>query len=268
MSLVISALHFDWSGYDNCFAKATGELGLDGVELSLGEPIGDACYAPEALDYLRSSAEQHGAILSAHLWDDYAALPTDTAIERLRYWLTLAKRAGMHALILHGGSYPQQRPGLSRFKQVLEAVVKDAEKAGVTLLLENHYPYSYRDCRELCSEPWEFLTIFHEISSPALRVCFDTGHAHMAHKTREIITELAPYIAYLHLADSAGEHDDHFGFGKGTVEWETIFSLLHTIQFAGDFCIEFPLPKYPEEFEHCRSAVREYQKKQVFKIGN
>ena len=259
MSLVISALHFDWSDYDDCFARATGELGLDGVELSMGEPVGHSSYAPEALDRLRATAERHRAVLSAHLWDDYAALPPDIAQERLRYWIALAERSGMHGLVLHGGSYPEQRPGLARVKQVLEGVIDLAEKAKVTLLLENHYPYAYRDCRELFSEPWEFLELLQAIDSPALRVCFDTGHAHMAGNTRELLSAISPYIAYLHLADSVGEHDDHFGYGKGTVEWGTIFTLLHEMRFDGTFCVEFPMPRYPQEFELCRHDVRSYQ---------
>ncbi len=256
MNLVVSALHFPWDTLDACFREARQTLGLDGVELSFHSSLARPHCTREDLEQIAPLREQHGVSVCAHIWDDLAALDAAAACASLDAWRRVAVRAGVTGLVVHGGSHPDRREGLRRVAHVLETVLPAFERSGVNLLLENHYAYDYRDCHELFSEPWEFAELFQRLSSPALRACFDTGHAHLTRNGEELLRALAPQLAHVHLADNHGEHDDHCMYGEGTVPWESYFARLAEDAFDGTFCVEFPVREDRAPFAACIARLR------------
>ena len=255
MKQIISALHFEWKDMGECIGRAVDEFGLDGVECSWA-PIYERPHCTrQDLDELAAIARQRDLVLSAHIWEDPAQADPSTTQENLREWLRLCERTGATDLVVHGGSFPDQRAGIANVRRTLEGVLPDFERKGVVLHLENHYAFDYHDCHELLSEPWEFLEIF-SLDSPSLGFCLDTGHANMTGNSEALIRELAPWLRYIHLADNQGTDDDHDMFRQGTVAWDRIFSLLREIAFDGVFCVEFPVHEDEGPFRRCVKEIQ------------
>ncbi len=255
MHLVISALHFIWRDIDEAVERATRTFGLDGVEWSWKTSFARPHCTREDVDRLTALAGRHGHAFSAHIWENLAASDGVRARDDLLDWLNLASKTGVRNLVLHGGSYDDQKQGIARTRQVLERVLPAFERAKVVLNLENHYAYAYRNCRELFSEPWEFQEVL-ALDSPSLRVCFDTGHGNMTRNTAELLNTLAPWINYVHLADNHGVDDDHVAYRQGTVDWETVFTLLRANGFDGACCVEFPVRDDRRPFDACLADIR------------
>ena len=62
----------------------------------------------------------------------------------------------------------------------------------------------------------------------------------MSKNTTAFIDELPPHLAYTHIADNLGEHDDHLAFEEGTVDWAKEIAHTLSVGFRGPFVIEFP----------------------------
>ena len=255
MRFVISALHFAWNTPAECLARALGEFGLDGVELSLSTAWRRPHCTREDLAWIAAQAPVE-ARLSAHIWENLAQLGPARGADALRGWLPVCAEARIGSLILHGGSHAEQRQGIRLTRETLAAVLPDFERAGVVLNLENHYPYAYRNCQELFSEAWEFREVL-SLDSPSLRFCFDTGHGNMGRNGVELIRELAPWLAYVHLADNGGVDDDHCGFRQGTTDWDGYLAALREIGFDGTYCVEFPVREDHGPFHACLRELRQ-----------
>jgi sugar phosphate isomerase/epimerase len=254
MQYVISALHFAWETPEECLARATDEFGLDGVELSLNLSYSRPHCTEEDLAWLAVDGPKD-VHLSGHIWENLAQLGPDRGAEALLYWLPVCHRAGIDNLILHGGSHDDQQEGIRLTREALASVLPMFEAAEVVLNLENHYPYGYRDCHELFSEPWEFQRVL-DLDSPSLRFCFDTGHGNMSKNGVELIRELAPWLSYVHLADNGGVDDDHCGFREGTTDWDGYLAALRDVGFAGTYCVEFPVREDTAPFARCLRELR------------
>lgn len=237
----ISCLHYDWTTLDEAFSRAD-EFGVDLIEFSTTR-LAEGDYAPCAM-----LAAKHGIGVSLHAWSDLTGQRPLEAVEELRFLLTVCRQMTASHLILHCGTSPQRAVGLERLAQVCYKVAADYERAGVTLCLENHYPYEYHNLDELGGEPEDFLHLFSIVTSPAICFCLDYGHSHMAHNTEAFIAQLAPYLAYIHIADNLGEHDDHLGPEEGTIDWPQVLALTLRTGFRGPFVIEFPEKNDPGRF--------------------
>lgn len=253
MKKVISALHFDWRDIDECTRVATTAFGLDGVELSWHETFSRPHCTQVDLAALACS-ERVGTMRSAHIWDNLSEPPPADVSSSLLRWLAWCQQTGTTDLIVHGGSYVEQREGIARAKRVFESVLPAFERARVTMNLENHYAYTYRGCNELFSEPWEFLEVL-KLNSPSLKFCFDTGHGNMTKNSLDLIDTLAPWLNYVHLADNRGVDDDHLAYGEGTVAWDAIFARLRALKFDGVMCVEFPVREDREPFNACMKSI-------------
>ncbi len=255
MKIVISALHFEWRDIPDCIRRTRDEFGIDGVELSFDSSFTRANCTREDLAVL-AKLPGHGDIqLGAHLWLDIASSDAEASRKELINWLDLAGRTGVKNVVIHGGRADDRAGGIARARSVLESVLGAYEKAGVVINIENHYPYEYKNCHELFSEPWEFMELF-SLDSPCLKVCFDTGHGNMTRNSEELIGRLAPWLNYVHLADNHGVDDDHLMFRRGTVDWDGVFASLRRVGFDGLFCVEFPVRDDLAPFRECLHEIR------------
>ncbi len=251
MPIIISALHYPWETIDDCCRLAREALGLDGIELSLHESFAHSHCTREDVARLPALKDRYGLTLAAHVWEDLARLGEDAGATALLEWLAVCERAGIEGLVIHGGSFDDRRDGLARTRNACARVLPRFERAGVVIMLENHYAYDYHDGHELFSEPWEFLEVLPYCDSPALRACFDTGHGHMTRNWEGLLRALAPYLVHVHLADNGGVDDDHCPYRLGTVPWDGMFDLLAAVGFAGTFCVEFPVRDDRAPFARC-----------------
>ena len=111
---------------------------------------------------------------------------------------------------------------ISNCQTLLAPVVRRAEDAGVTLVLEN--------CDDV--RPEDRLDLAKSFDSDAVRVSIDTGHAFNAHKTQgapsveAFIESAGPWLAHVHVQDTDGSADRHWAPGDGTLPWPAVFAAL------------------------------------------
>ncbi len=93
---------------------------------------------------------------------------------------------------------------------------------GVTYLFENLTP------DHPCGEDPQLIARFvREIDDPHVRMCFDTGHAHIT--CPDVVAALEDcrdVVAYMHISDNDGRADAHAVPGAGTIEWDRIAETI------------------------------------------
>ncbi|TLY35552.1 MAG: sugar phosphate isomerase/epimerase [Nitrospirae bacterium] len=86
-----------------------------------------------------------------------------------------------------------------------------AKDRGVHILLEN-YPNGLSTAERLLD--------FIRYTKLDLKVCFDTGHAHMAEGVQSAFQKLREHIASTHIHDNNRFKDDHLLPFEGQIDWE------------------------------------------------
>nr|WP_216671275.1 sugar phosphate isomerase/epimerase family protein [Mangrovicoccus sp. HB161399] len=105
---------------------------------------------------------------------------------------------------------------------VLDPVVRRAEEAGVTLVLENIEDVDPASRRALAES----------FASPAVRLSVDTGHAHLARRMSGappadyFIRDAGAMLAHVHLQDLDGHADRHWPPGDGEIAWPAVFAAI------------------------------------------
>ncbi len=255
--VIISCLHYEWETVAEAFDRCANEFGLDGIEFSLHPDSGHPHLPEDEYDLARELAEESGLRLSAHVWDNPAQLGAADAAERLLGWLDVAREVGFRHVIVHGGSHNDQWRGIEITREALASIAPEYEAAGVILCLENHYAYDYREQHELFSTSEEFRAALDAIDSPAVAFCLDYGHSHMTGNTLDLLERVGHRLAYTHLADNMGEHDDHLAFGRGTVPWREVLAATRAAGFRGPFTVEFPVRGDHQALRQCLNLLEE-----------
>jgi sugar phosphate isomerase/epimerase len=178
--------------------------------------------------------------LGLHAWGNLPALGREGGVAEALRLLRICEQMGAGYLILHLGAHPNRSAGIEIVADICEEIAPAYEYRDVLLCLENHYPYEYEGRNELGGAPEDFLALFSRVDSPNIRFCLDYGHSNMANNTDDFIARLRPYLAYTHIADNMGEHDEHLAFGQGTVDWERVLAETLNTGFRGPYVIEFP----------------------------
>ena len=130
--------------------------------------------------------------------------------------IELARRIGSPRLVVHPGHGPgsdgiAERLALAvRSLRELEPLARDA---GVVLALENLPPrYPGGTANQL-------LSVANALDSPFVGICFDSGHAHLAHDVPGMAWALLPRTVTMHLHDNDGSDDQHLLPGRGGINW-------------------------------------------------
>jgi sugar phosphate isomerase/epimerase len=92
------------------------------------------------------------------------------------------------------------------------------EKAKIDIALENTVEKSPETLRHLIDE----------VNNPFLGICLDVGHQHLSSPTPpgEWINALGNRIHHLHIHDNDKTADRHWPMGKGTIDFDQLFSFL------------------------------------------
>jgi len=237
----ISSLHYPWATIEEACARCSRQLMLDGVEFSVRDVAGGRHLPPQEAEGAGRTAREYDLRISVHVWDDLPQLGREEGVALLGRYLNMLCRMRASYLVLHGGSHDDRSEGLRCVRSILAEAAGRFEGAGKTICLENHYAYDYHQSHELFSTPEEYEELFDSVQSPAIRACLDYGHSHMNNNTEDMLSRLAPHLAYVHLADNAGVNDDHVAFGAGTIDWQRILRRTHEVGYNGPFTIEFPV---------------------------
>jgi sugar phosphate isomerase/epimerase len=141
------------------------------------------------------------------------------SLDEIRRALDIADLLPFRYLIVHMG-LPDEDYDMAKFDAVmtsLEYLKVAAKDRGVQLLLEN-VP------NELGTP--ERLVEFLHYTRLNVKICFDTGHAHMAGGVHAAFETLRTHIASTHVHDNRREKDDHLLPFDGEIDWrETVRDL-------------------------------------------
>lgn len=132
-----------------------------------------------------------------------------------------------------GGHQSAQEDGAA-FLANIGALAEAAKSAGVVVALEIHG--DIMSCSELA------VPVIEKIGSDWVRVNYDTANVefYSGKKAADDISEIVPYIAHVHLKDTAGGKGN-WSFpacGQGTVDFPRILRILQQAGYKGAFSVE------------------------------
>lgn len=142
------------------------------------------------------------------------------AVDEVKRALDLAELIPFRFLVLHLASSREAmepRKWDAAFSS-LEHLVIFAKQRGVTIALEN-------TPGELAT-PANLREFIHETRLQHLRLCFDTGHAHMGEGVAKSFEAMRELVVTTHVHDNRGEKDEHLFPYEGTIDWNAALPLL------------------------------------------
>ncbi|MCV6592844.1 MAG: sugar phosphate isomerase/epimerase, partial [Silicimonas sp.] len=175
--------------------------------------------------------------------------------------LEAADRVGARQMVLHSPytawyhrnrlaspNYAESK--LARIHDVLTPVVRAAEEAGITLVIEN-----IQDV-----DPAHRRLMVESFTSDAVALSIDTGHAQIAHHQTDappvdfFVRDAGAALQHVHLQDLDGHADRHWAPGEGTIPWPEVFRALGTCESAPHLVLELRnKADIPKGFAHLQS---------------
>ena len=198
----------------------------------------------------------------------------DRALEGL---IDYAAEVGASHVVYHAANLPDEpasEDGRLAETRSLSALAARAERLGVIIALENLAPV-YPAPDALSFTPMILRTMAKRISSPAVGLCVDVGHANVVAGLRrtdplDLIEPVLDRTVMFHLHDNLGARQDHSDSpeldplrldlhlppGRGTVPWEPLAPLLGR-KLGAPLMLEVhpPRPSAARLFEAAVTAV-------------
>lgn len=154
------------------------------------------------------------------------------SMDEIKRSLEVAERLPFPFLVLHMGTFDEEYD-LRKFDAAFTSIEHlriFAKERGVQILLEN--------IPNQLASPERLIHFINYTRMEDLKVCFDTGHAHMTGDVQSAFQTLKSRIVSTHVHDNLKEKDDHLMPFDGGIDWE---------QTVRDFCGEEG--KFPMLFE-------------------
>jgi len=109
-------------------------------------------------------------------------------------------------------------------------VMDTASKIGLRVAVENVFD----------EDPEALQMLIEKIKSPDFGFCFDTGHFNLfsAVPMEKWFGSLGRHLIEVHLHDNDGKADSHWALGRGGIDFERFFSLMHEFSPVPVFTIE------------------------------
>ena len=171
--------------------------------------------------------------------------------------------------------------GLGYVVESIEACLPEAEKLGITLILENHYKDDFWTEPEFAQMMDVFVELVSRIDSPWFGVNFDPSNAIAAgEEPLELLEKVKHRVVTMHASDrylANGTIEDlraqeggtagyvsffkHGVIGKGLNDYDAIFSILKGVGFDGWISIEDGvdgMEQMHESAEFLKRKVREH----------
>lgn len=237
-------------------------LQLDGLEyysgfLELADPKNWAS--------ARREVESRGMVIPMLCCSPDFSVPEPAArqaeIEREKLWIRMAAELGAkYCRVLSG----QRRPELTRERGLdlvvgcIEACLPDAEKCGVTLIIENHYKDDFWAFPEFAQKMDVFCELVDRIHHPRFGVNYDPSNAFLAgDDPLELLRRVKHRVVTMHASDrylAEGTLEDlrreeggvegyakrlrHGTIGRGLNNYDAIFTELRSVGFDNWISIE------------------------------
>lgn len=237
-------------------------LGLDGLEYYSGMlELSDSANWAAA----RRTVEERGMVIPmlccspdfSHPDADFRA----REIEKEKNWIRMAAALGAgYCRVLSGQRRPEltREQGLSLVVQSIEACLPEAERCGVTLIIENHYKDDFWSYPEFAQKMDVFCELVERVKHPRFGVNYDPSNAFLAgDNPLELLERVKHRVVTMHASDrylAEGTIEDlrrdetgaegyakrlrHGTIGKGLNDYDAIFGTLKAVGFDGWVSIE------------------------------
>jgi len=142
------------------------------------------------------------------------------AVDEIKHALDVAETLQFEKMIVHlGGSREADDPRRwdAAFTS-LEHLAIFAKQRGVLLAVEN-------TPGEMAT-PAKLRHFLVDTRLPNLRLCFDTGHAHMEGESLSGFELVREFAATSHIHDNHGDKDEHLLPYEGTIEWDELLPKI------------------------------------------
>ncbi len=236
-------------------------------DIELQDFMSAAALGPERADRIaaaKAALAGHGGRVGIH--GPYEGLDIDNKDAELRPLITArflraleaAEAIGARQMVLHSPyrAWYQNNilasPGyaeakLMRIHEVLGPVVRRAEEAGITIVIENIEDVDPATRRALVDS----------FASSAIALSIDTGHAQLARRMSGappvdyFVRDAGRQLAHVHLQDVDGHADRHWAPGEGEIEWHAVFRALADCQSQPHLVLELhDKSDIPKGFAH------------------
>lgn len=173
------------------------------------------------------------------------------AVEEIKRALDLVELIPFRFLVQHVGTSREStdpRKWDAAFNS-LEHLIVFAKQRGVTIALEN-------TPGELAT-PANLRHFIEETRLHDLRLCFDTGHAHMQDGVERSFETMRELVVTTHVHDNRGEKDEHLLPYEGTIDWNAALKAL-----AGNLPIVLELkepPAHPRPLEQAVTIFQQFE---------
>jgi sugar phosphate isomerase/epimerase len=216
----------------------TGELGIEGVELGVGEDYDQTeLWDFEGRQRLLGFSKATGVLtpsICLHSYWTYSFASEDDATRKRAGKLAkeaavAAKEMGAKNILIPFTNPDSVDDELARERWVagVKNAASAAEDAGVVFCLEN-VGTSFAD------KPEDIITIVDAIDSPAVKVYYDPGNAiRSENDPLQAIALLNKRIGQMHVKEVRGDY-----LGDGIVPWSKIIRAIHDIDYKGWLILE------------------------------
>lgn len=131
------------------------------------------------------------------------------------------------ALVVHICSSDNPPPMNQHGIDLIGDLVEVADKHKVILAIENTRRQEYLD------------RVFSTFNSKYLGLCYDSGHDYLwGNPYREILKKWGKLLTTVHLADNAGQQDDHWIPCEGKLDWPEVMNTLSREKYEGTLLLE------------------------------
>ena len=237
-------------------------LGLDGLEYYSGMlELADPARWAEA----RRTVEERGLVIPMLCCSPDFSHPDAefrrVEIEKEKNWIRMAAALGAgFCRVLSGQRRPEltREQGLELVAQSIEACLPEAERCGVTLIIENHYKDDFWNYPEFAQKMDLFCELVERVRHPRFGVNYDPSNAFLAgDDPLELLERVKHRVVTMHasdrtliegtLADLRREEGGAEGYakrlrhgeiGKGLNDYDAIFGTLRAVGFDGWVSIE------------------------------
>ena len=244
------------------WVELAAPLGLDGLEYYSGMlELAD----PAKWSVARRTVEERGMVIPmlccspdfSHPDADFRA----QEIEKEKNWIRMAAALGAgYCRVLSGQRRPEltRERGLDLVAQSIEACLPEAERCGVTLIIENHYKDDFWSYPEFAQKMDVFCELVERVKHPRFGVNYDPSNAFLAgDDPLELLERVKRRVVTMHASDrylAEGTIEDlrrdetgaegyakrlrHGTIGKGLNDYDAIFGTLKAVGFDGWVSIE------------------------------
>ena len=237
-------------------------LGLDGLEYYSGMlELADPARWAEA----RRTVEERGLVIPMLCCSPDFSHPDAefrrVEIEKEKNWIRMAAALGAgFCRVLSGQRRPEltREQGIELVAQSIEACLPEAERCGVTLIIENHYKDDFWSYPEFAQKMDVFCELVERVRHPRFGVNYDPSNAFLAgDDPLELLERVKHRVVTMHasdrtliegtLADLRREEGGAEGYakrlrhgeiGKGLNDYDAIFGTLRAAGFDGWVSIE------------------------------